>query len=84
MAGKSVMERIARALERVLLEAYSVRLGHCAETLPDPNPANEPTIEYARDEDLAKDKLEELLSLARRGPGRDGDPNSLIEQDRDV
>lgn len=81
-AMNRMLERIACALERVLLEAYSVRLGHCAESIPDPNPANEASVAYATDEDLARDKLEDFVLRLRRGAGRDSEAGD-VEQDRD-
>jgi hypothetical protein len=71
------LDRIARALERLLLEAYAVRLGHCAEALPDPNPKNEGGVAYATDEDWARRKLEDLALIAKDGGESD------IEQDLD-
>lgn len=76
----AVMERIARVLERFLLETYQVKLGHCAEVLVDPNPSNAPTVDYATDEDLAREHLTEVISVLRRGRVKE---ESDVEQDHD-
>lgn len=75
----AIMERIARALERLLLEAYAIRMGHCAEPARDEHPKVPPTVDYASDEDLVREKLIDLFALARQS-----DPDSAVEQDRDV
>lgn len=64
-----MLERIATALERGLLEAYGVRLGHCVEPATDPHPELEPTIAYHTDEDTLKN---DLLTLAGRAEEEDG------------
>lgn len=56
-----LLERLTRALERILLEQYEVRYGHCAEPAPDPNPREKETVDYASDEATVK---RELLKLA--------------------
>ena len=76
----AMLERIARVLERILLEAYNVRLGHCAEPVPDPDPKNPPTVEYATDEDLAREHLTEVISVLRHGRTRE---ESDVEQEHD-
>lgn len=55
-----VLERIAQALERALLEQYNVRLGHCVEPAQDPHPEVEPTVGYHTDEDTLKEDLKSL------------------------
>jgi hypothetical protein len=58
-----ILERIAKALERALLEQYGVRMGHCSEPAPDPSPDVEPSVAYHTDEDTLKSELEELRGL---------------------
>ena len=74
-----VMDRIAKVLERILLEAYQIRMGHCSEPLADPNPKVAATVDYATDEGLVKEKLIDLFALARQR-----DLDSDVEQDRDL
>lgn len=76
----AVMERVARVLERILLEAYQVRLGHCAEPADDPDPGNLPSVAYATDDDLAREALTTIESTLRRGRVRE---ESDVEQDHD-
>lgn len=63
-----VLERIAKVLERLLLEQFRVRMGHCVEAAPDPHPELEPTIAYHTDEDTLKN---DLLELAGRAEGEE-------------
>lgn len=62
------LERIASVLERLLLEQFKVRMGHCVEPATDPHPELEPTIAYHTDEDTLKN---DLLTLAGRGDEED-------------
>jgi hypothetical protein len=74
------LDRIARVLERILLESYQVKMGHCAEPLADPDPSNKPTVDYATDEDLAREHLTEVIQVLRHGRVRE---ESDVEQDHD-
>lgn len=56
-----LLERIARVGERLLLEQHNIRMGHCVEKAPDPNPSEKPTIDYATDEGLLRQELEEMV-----------------------
>jgi hypothetical protein len=76
----AMLERIARVLERILLEAYQIKMGHCAEPLADPDPKNPPTVDYATDEDLAREHLTEVIQVLRHGRTRE---ESDVEQDHD-
>lgn len=56
-----LLERLARAAERILLEQYGVRMGHTTEPATDPNPSEKPTIGYATDEETARRKVEAVV-----------------------
>lgn len=56
-----LLERIAQALERTLLEQYKVRLGSCALPAHDPHPEIEPTIGYHTDEQTLREDLKALV-----------------------
>lgn len=56
-----LLERIACAAERLLLEQYGVRMGHTTEPASDPNPSEKPTVGYATDEDTARRKVEQAV-----------------------
>lgn len=51
---------MAQALERLLLEQYNVRMGHCVEAAPDPHPEVKPTIAYHTDEDTLREEMKTL------------------------
>lgn len=55
-----LLDRIAKVLERTLLEKHGVRMGHCAEKAADPHPEVEPTIAYHTDEDTLREDLKAL------------------------
>lgn len=76
-ATNGLLERVARALERILLEQYNVTYGHCAEVAIDPAPKEQPTVQYATDEATARARMIEAMGLVRR---MEGDEREL-EQD---
>ncbi len=47
-------------MERLLLEQYNVRLGHCVEKAPDPHPEEKPSVAYHTDEDTLREDLKAL------------------------
>jgi hypothetical protein len=57
-------------MERILLEQYNVRLGHCAEPAVDPNPSEKPSVGYHTDRDTLR---EELKTLAGYNPPEGGE-----------
>ena len=57
-------------MERLLLEQYSVRMGHCTERAPDPNPNEKPTVGYHTDEQTLREELKELAGYPVE-PGED-------------
>lgn len=68
-----LVERIARALEIIVLREYGIRIGHCAETVPDPHPHIKPEATYATDESAIR---QELIDVAK---GRK--PGNIIDDD---
>ena len=67
------MERIAQALERLLLEQYNVRMGHCVEKAVDPHPELSPTIAYHTDEDTLREEMKELAGWREKGGPEEDD-----------
>ena len=59
-----ILERLTRAVERFLLEAYNVRLGSCVEPAADPHPELESTVEYHTDTDTLREELKTLAGYA--------------------
>jgi len=55
-----VLERIAQALEIIVLHQYKVRLGSCAQAIEDPNPSEDPTLEYEDDLSSLKQMLQAI------------------------
>jgi len=55
-------------MERLLLEQYSVRMGHCTERASDPNPQEKPTVGYHTDEQTLREELKTLAGF----PGEPG------------
>lgn len=62
-----LLERIAKALERTLLEEHHVALGHCAEPAVDPNPKEKPSVGYHTDEDTLREELKSLAGWQEHG-----------------
>jgi hypothetical protein len=62
-----LLKRIAEAMEIQVLREYGVRIGHCAEAIPDPHPNLKPETTYATDEMALR---AELIAIAKgRKPG---------------
>lgn len=55
-----LLKRIAEALEQVVLHEYGIRLGHCAQKVDDPNPQDEPDVEYETDFTSLKAQFERV------------------------
>jgi hypothetical protein len=60
------VERVAEALELILLHQYKVRVEATSRAIPDPNPAEKQTVSYASDDDQVRQRLEELGGMFRR------------------
>lgn len=67
----AMLERIARSLERILLEQYNVTYGHCAEQASDPSPKEQPTVQYATDEATTRARMIEAMGLVRKMEGEE-------------
>lgn len=66
-ATNKILERLTRALERILLEAYDVKLGHCAEPAVDPNPSEKPSVGYHTDRDTLREEMMTLSGWKEHG-----------------
>lgn len=64
---------MAQALERLLLEQYNVRMGHCVEKAVDPHPEVEPTIGYHTDEDTLREEMQTLAGWREKGEPEEDD-----------
>lgn len=63
-----LLERVAQALEMIVLRQWGIRMGHCAERVPDANPNERPGVDYETDSSALK---RELIDVAKhRDPGR--------------
>lgn len=47
-------------MERLLLEQFNVRMGHCVQPAADPHPDVEPSIAYHTDADTLREDLKTL------------------------
>lgn len=73
-----LLTRIANVLERWLLEAHGVALGHCAEPAIDPNPKEKPSVGYHTDEDTLREEVRTLQGWREAGAS---DGEDEIEED---
>jgi hypothetical protein len=73
-----VGERIAEALELLLLHAYGVRVEATTKPIADPNPSEKQTVSYATDEETAIERLKELGGMFRRGADEPEDEDVLL------
>lgn len=71
----ALLERLVKAVERILVEQYNVRYGHCAEAVVDPNPQVKETVEYASDKALVRQTLMKLAGVTQ------GEDEGEITQD---
>jgi hypothetical protein len=60
-------------MERLLLEQYNVRMGHCTEKAPDPNPGEKPSVGYHTDEQTLREELKELAGYPGEPSAEDED-----------
>lgn len=52
-----LLERLAQAAEIMVLRAYGVRIGHCAQRVDDPNPRVKSEATYTTDESALRQEL---------------------------